>query len=242
MKYTIAALAFAAAVSAQSLSEIPACAVPCIDDARVKNTNCAADDYKCLCDNINALTVAATTCVASACGPEKAVNEVLPAVSKFCDEVKKGGGSSSASAPTPAPAPTSSAPATSSSAAPTEATGYPTAPEPASSSGSAPASQSSGAATSSGSSPATESSGVASHSSFPATSLVPTLGGGNGTASSISSAVGSASASASKSASKSASATASSTASVSNVPTGDGAVVGSIGGLAMMVLGALAAF
>lgn len=50
MKYTAAILALAAAVvSAQSLSDIPTCAQPCIDDARTKETSCSATDYKCIC-------------------------------------------------------------------------------------------------------------------------------------------------------------------------------------------------
>ncbi|KAJ2974910.1 hypothetical protein NUW58_g8507 [Xylaria curta] len=70
MKYIVAALAVAAAVSAQSPGGIPQCAVSCIDDARTKETNCAANDYKCICSQADVLTTAATSCVLSACGAD----------------------------------------------------------------------------------------------------------------------------------------------------------------------------
>lgn len=49
MKYAIAAAVLVTIVSAQSLSDIPQCALPCIDDARTSSTNCATDDYACIC-------------------------------------------------------------------------------------------------------------------------------------------------------------------------------------------------
>ncbi|KAI1138421.1 hypothetical protein F5Y05DRAFT_413041 [Hypoxylon sp. FL0543] len=97
MKYAFAAVALAALVTAQSLSDIPQCAVPCIDDARKSSTNCASDDYVCICKNKDALTAAATGCVISACGADVAATQVLPAVNAFCDAVGSGSGGSSAS-------------------------------------------------------------------------------------------------------------------------------------------------
>ncbi|KAI1407682.1 hypothetical protein F5Y13DRAFT_124533 [Hypoxylon sp. FL1857] len=97
MKYAIATLALATLVSAQSLSDIPQCALPCIDDARTSSTNCAADDYACICRNKDALTAAATSCVLASCGAEVATSQVLPAVDAFCDAVEAGSGGSSAS-------------------------------------------------------------------------------------------------------------------------------------------------
>ncbi|TGJ83194.1 hypothetical protein E0Z10_g5572 [Xylaria hypoxylon] len=186
MKYTVAALAFAAAaVSAQSLSDIPECAVPCIDDARTKGTNCAVDDYKCICSNIEALTAAATPCVLSACGAEIALNDLLPAVQTFCDAVNNGGGE------TPAPtSETTSEPTSESTVEPTE---YPTEVS-SSSSVSAP---------------------VTTESSSSEPTLAPTFGGGNATATTSSSPL---------------------------IPTAGAAIAGSIGGFAMVALGALAAF
>lgn len=100
MKYTVAAIALAAGVSAQSLSDIPSCAIPCIDASRTKVTSCSETDYVCICDSIDALTADATTCVLSDCGADVAVNDVLPAVDTFCSEVSAGGGSSTTEAAT----------------------------------------------------------------------------------------------------------------------------------------------
>ncbi|KAF2973119.1 hypothetical protein GQX73_g257 [Xylaria multiplex] len=178
MKYAVAALAFVAAtVSAQSLSDIPECATPCIDDARTSETSCAADDYQCICSNIDALTAAATSCVLDACGSETALNEVLPAVQSFCEAVSNGGGATS----TPVSEPTSE-----STPAPTsEATSEPTATQ------------------------------TEEPTEVPSTTVAPTFTGGNATAT---------------------------TPVTSLVPTAGAAVAGSIGGFAMMALGALAAF
>lgn len=73
MKYAFAAAALIATVTAQSISDIPACAQPCIDASRTKVTTCTADDYACLCDNITAIQGDATTCVIAACGADVAV-------------------------------------------------------------------------------------------------------------------------------------------------------------------------
>lgn len=80
MKYAFAAAALAATVSAQSLSDIPSCAIPCIDASRTAVTTCTADDYACLCDNITAIQGDATTCVISGCGADVAVStlDILP--------------------------------------------------------------------------------------------------------------------------------------------------------------------
>ncbi|KAI1190289.1 hypothetical protein F5B17DRAFT_107198 [Nemania serpens] len=202
MKYTIAALAFAAAaVSAQSLSDIPQCALPCIDDARTKNTSCAADDFKCICDNVNTLTTAATSCVLGACGADAAVNEVIPAVQKFCADVESGGGSS-ASTSGPTSQPTSES--TSESAS-----------ESTSASTSEPTSEVTSELTSQSTAGSTSAATITSQSSYPGTTTTPTYVGGNATA------------------------TASAT---STIPTAGAAIASYMGGLAMAILGALAAF
>ncbi|KAI1377049.1 hypothetical protein F4677DRAFT_417283 [Hypoxylon crocopeplum] len=97
MKYIVSAVVLAALASTQSLSDIPQCALPCIDDARTSSTNCAADDYACICRNEDALTAAATGCVISACGASVAAGQVLPAVDAFCNAVESGNSGSSAS-------------------------------------------------------------------------------------------------------------------------------------------------
>ncbi|XXG99567.1 hypothetical protein Hte_005906 [Hypoxylon texense] len=97
MKYTIVAAVLVAIASTQSLSDIPQCALPCIDDARTSSTNCAADDYACICSNQDVLTTAATSCIIQACGADVAAGQVLPAVNTFCDAVESGNSRSSAS-------------------------------------------------------------------------------------------------------------------------------------------------
>ncbi|KAI8951205.1 hypothetical protein F4801DRAFT_546001 [Xylaria longipes] len=201
MKYIVSALALAAAVSAQSLSDIPTCAQPCIDDARTKETSCGADDYKCICDNIDKLQAAATSCVLSACGADTALSQVLPAVQAFCTAVENGGGATSEPTSAPTSEPTSEPNTSESTAVPTsestpaptsEPTGYPT---------EAPTSQSTVV--------------VTSQSSYPGTTQAPTFPGANAT---------------------------STISPTQSIPTAGAAVAGSIGGFAMLVLGALAAF
>ncbi|KAK3491179.1 uncharacterized protein B0T23DRAFT_454764 [Neurospora hispaniola] len=76
-------------VVAQDLSEIPACAQPCIVDAVSSATTCSLSDYKCWCtaENEPAIVQAGTACVLANCGTDVAVNKVLPAVETFCEEV-----------------------------------------------------------------------------------------------------------------------------------------------------------
>ncbi|KAK7995377.1 hypothetical protein PG990_014150 [Apiospora arundinis] len=81
MKYAFATAALAAAVvSAQTLADIPACALPCLSDAVTKNTNCQVTDYKCICEHGDALQSAAGSCVMDKCGAQEAVSTVLPAL------------------------------------------------------------------------------------------------------------------------------------------------------------------
>ncbi|GAP92784.1 putative cfem-domain-containing protein [Rosellinia necatrix] len=222
MKYAVAALALAAAVSAQSISDIPACALPCIDDARTKQTDCAADDYKCICDNIDSLTATATPCVLSACGADTAINEVLPAVQKFCAAVEAGGEPTSEPTSGPTSEPTSeptSGPTSEPTSTPTaEPTSTPTA-EPTSEPTGEPTQEPTSTPTAEPTSePTQEPTGYPTATSAPATTLSPTYGGGNGTA------------------------TPTATPTMSPIPTAAAAIVGSIGSFAMLALGALAAF
>ncbi|CCC05505.1 hypothetical protein SMACR_09351 [Sordaria macrospora] len=90
MKFFLTIVSLAAGlVAAQSLDEIPECAQPCITDAVTSATTCSLDDYKCWCttDNESAIVQAGTACVLAACGSDVAVNDVLPAVQQFCEEV-----------------------------------------------------------------------------------------------------------------------------------------------------------
>ncbi|KAK8029973.1 hypothetical protein PG993_011264 [Apiospora rasikravindrae] len=95
MKYAFTAVALIAAVSAQDMSGIPSCAVPCIQSAAA-TTSCSATDYKCICNDVDAIQGAASSCVMEKCGATVAVSQVLPAVKDFCAKV--------AAAPAPAPA------------------------------------------------------------------------------------------------------------------------------------------
>ncbi|KAI0447772.1 hypothetical protein F4803DRAFT_181460 [Xylaria telfairii] len=84
MKITLAIIAFASVASAQSWSDIPACAQPCILDAAATTTNCASTDYKCICAAQDVVQPAAEDCAVAACGEEAVDTEVLPAVAALC--------------------------------------------------------------------------------------------------------------------------------------------------------------
>ncbi|KAI0017838.1 hypothetical protein F4780DRAFT_571181 [Xylariomycetidae sp. FL0641] len=89
MQFRIAALAFAVAVTAQSVSDLPKCAVSCLPDA-LQGTNCKADDLKCICKNQQKVGEAAAPCVVESCGMIAAESEVLPAAKKLCESVNGG--------------------------------------------------------------------------------------------------------------------------------------------------------
>ncbi|KAK6858511.1 hypothetical protein PG995_006210 [Apiospora arundinis] len=121
MKYAFATAALVAAVvSAQTLADIPACALPCLSDAVTKNTDCQVTDYKCICEHGDALQSAAGSCVMDKCGAQEAVSTVLPALKGMCAKVM---------AAAPAPAPSAQA-APSSPAAPAPPAGTTTAQAP----------------------------------------------------------------------------------------------------------------
>ncbi|KAJ4410244.1 hypothetical protein N0V85_004002 [Neurospora sp. IMI 360204] len=93
MKFLFILFTFAAGlVAAQKISDIPACAQPCIVDAvssTFSSTKCSVDDYECICLPEHAAKIAAAgaPCVVAKCGSAVASSVVLPAVEKFCDEV-----------------------------------------------------------------------------------------------------------------------------------------------------------
>ncbi|KAI0876215.1 hypothetical protein GGS24DRAFT_499108 [Hypoxylon argillaceum] len=85
MHFTLATLIpLIAAVSAQSWSDIPACAQPCILEAAAATTACGATDYACICASRDVVQAQAEDCVIAACGEDVANNEVLPAVDAAC--------------------------------------------------------------------------------------------------------------------------------------------------------------
>ncbi|QPG96616.1 hypothetical protein C2857_004748 [Epichloe festucae Fl1] len=88
MKYTAVISVLGVAVMAQDIGSIPECARHCISDAIKTSTPCGEKNYKCACqpDNFGKIQNAAVGCVVSACGPDRALKEVLPAVKKFCGQ------------------------------------------------------------------------------------------------------------------------------------------------------------
>lgn len=74
MKYSLVAVALATAVSAQSLSDVPECAIPCLDDAITSETKCETTDLTCVCENFDDVRSAATSCVVEKCGADTALS------------------------------------------------------------------------------------------------------------------------------------------------------------------------
>lgn len=124
MKFSLAVLALIASVQAQSRSDIPSCALPCLDDAIESETDCKTTDYVCVCKNFDDVRSKATSCVIDKCGADVAINEVLPATEGLCKNPGSGSesGAESSKAETTAAeattaAETSAAPETTSEAA-----------------------------------------------------------------------------------------------------------------------------
>ncbi|CAG9948025.1 unnamed protein product [Clonostachys rosea f. rosea IK726] len=97
MKFSLVAIAFAAVVSAQSRSDIPECALGCLDDVVKSKTSCSTDDFACICKNVEAFKGDAASCVIKKCGAETALNQVMPAIQKICAAVGASPGSSATS-------------------------------------------------------------------------------------------------------------------------------------------------
>ncbi|KAM5356587.1 hypothetical protein ACJ41O_003233 [Fusarium nematophilum] len=96
MKYSLVAIALAAAAQAQTLADVPECAIPCLDDAISSETSCEKTDLVCVCENFDAIRSKATSCVIDECGSDVAINEVLPATEALCENPGSGSGGSSA--------------------------------------------------------------------------------------------------------------------------------------------------
>jgi hypothetical protein len=89
MKYSFAFAALVAAVQAQSLGDVPKCAIPCLDKAIASESSCDKTDLACVCKNFDDIRSAATSCVIDECGSDVAINEVLPATEKLCENPPK---------------------------------------------------------------------------------------------------------------------------------------------------------
>ncbi|KAL7936403.1 hypothetical protein V8C35DRAFT_295403 [Trichoderma chlorosporum] len=83
MKFTLVLATFAAVVYGQSISDIPPCALPCIESA-AEAQGCGATDVTCACAHFSAIEGASLECVVDACGDDVAINQVLPAVEALC--------------------------------------------------------------------------------------------------------------------------------------------------------------
>ena len=73
MKYSVAAATLVALASAQSLGDIPSCAVPCLGDA-ASAAGCDESDIACLCKNVETIQMQAASCVIEECGQDKALS------------------------------------------------------------------------------------------------------------------------------------------------------------------------
>ncbi|KAF5228110.1 hypothetical protein FAUST_11314 [Fusarium austroamericanum] len=90
MKYSVAFVALAAvAAQAQSLADVPKCAIPCLDKAIASETSCDKTDLACVCKGFSAVRSKATSCVIDECGTDVAINEVLPATENLCKNPPK---------------------------------------------------------------------------------------------------------------------------------------------------------
>ncbi|OBS28173.1 hypothetical protein FPOA_02114 [Fusarium poae] len=90
MKYSVAFVALAAvAAQAQSLADVPKCALPCLDKAIASETDCDKTDLACVCKGFSAVRSVATSCVIDECGTDVAINEVLPATEGLCKNPPK---------------------------------------------------------------------------------------------------------------------------------------------------------
>lgn len=74
MKFTLALATFVVAVYGQSISDIPACAIPCIDAAIAKDTTCSDTDVACVCKSFSAVESDSTACVVADCGADVAIS------------------------------------------------------------------------------------------------------------------------------------------------------------------------
>ena len=90
MKYSVAFVALAAAAAqAQSLADVPKCAIPCLDKAIESKTKCETTDLACICESFDEVRSSATSCVIDECGSDVAINEVLPATEGLCKDPPK---------------------------------------------------------------------------------------------------------------------------------------------------------
>lgn len=110
MKYALSLAAVLAIATAQSVTDIPSCALQCVANG-VTGVGCELTDFKCSCGKADQLTPAVTPCVQQACSDVADQQKVVTTLEGIC---------AAAGVPITVPEPgASSAPAEESSAAPT---------------------------------------------------------------------------------------------------------------------------
>ena len=74
--FAVATLLLAPWVAAQSRSDIPDCAWPCLDASIKKNTSCATEDFACICKNFDTIRGDSTNtgCILKSCGQDVALS------------------------------------------------------------------------------------------------------------------------------------------------------------------------
>ncbi|KAG6316089.1 hypothetical protein E4U22_007377 [Claviceps purpurea] len=88
-RHAFALLATASLALAQSLSDLPGCAIPCLNDAIKQASTCATTDLACICRKFDKIQGAAAGCILGACGKDVALGKVLPVTQQLC--AKQGG-------------------------------------------------------------------------------------------------------------------------------------------------------
>ncbi|OAA37052.1 Glycosyl transferase, family 8 [Cordyceps fumosorosea ARSEF 2679] len=92
MRVTIATTYMLATLAvAQSRESLPDCSLSCLDESTALNSNCAADNFGCICSNFNVIHGAATGCIMRACGSEVAMGQFLPAIVNICKTIDTSG-------------------------------------------------------------------------------------------------------------------------------------------------------
>ncbi|KAI1466216.1 uncharacterized protein F4812DRAFT_100326 [Daldinia caldariorum] len=96
---TLAVALFAAAAAAESvqelISQIPACAKPCLDSASTK-IGCSTTDSKCQCSKIDDLTQESITCVSTSCDSD-GLTKMTKLSGEICAAVAADAGGAAAS-------------------------------------------------------------------------------------------------------------------------------------------------
>ncbi|KAK2031502.1 hypothetical protein LX32DRAFT_726462 [Colletotrichum zoysiae] len=87
MRYSTAIVAFVGFSAAQTLTDLPPCSQQCLLKAITDSSQCQVGNTACLCNptNFQAIVTAATPCVLQSCGPDAAVNQVIPAATRICE-------------------------------------------------------------------------------------------------------------------------------------------------------------